>query len=248
MNQHETKPVIEDSVLQGIFGAVRSYQFGQSREPLAHIEWAVQKALPNPMKRKALAAQLIALLEGDSTSEAKDFACFQIALLDATEAVPVLTKLLECEERANLALHALESITDISAGKALRKALETTTGLVRVGVINALGRRRDSVAVSALETQLIDSDPRVSETAARALGMIRGKLAIWVLQNVLLDKIPAGIRQRVGDALLACAEDLVSQEKRQEAARIYTKLDSPSEPEPIRTAARIGLARSEKKG
>jgi hypothetical protein len=86
----------------------------------------------------------------------------------------------------------------------------------------------------------------VSEASARALGMIRGVSAYLVLSKALT-KVPPGTRQRIGDALLACAEDLVSQGKHREAAWIYDQLDSSSESEPVRKAAQIGLERIKEK-
>lgn len=247
MNQQEIQPNNKDSTLQGLFVAVRTYQFGQSREPLAHVEDAVRKSLPNLVERNALAAGLIALVDGESSSDAKDFACRQIAVLDAAEAVPSLAKLLGAEGYADVVLQALESITHISAGKALREALDTSTGLVRVGIINALGRRHDHTAVTALGALLLDSDPMVSEAAARALGMIRGTSAYMALSNAL-SKVPPGTRQRIGDALLACAEDLMAQVKYREAEWIYSQLVSPAESVQVRKAAQLGLERSKGKG
>ncbi len=242
MNQQQIKKTVEDSVLQGIFGAVRSYQFGHSREPLSRIEEAVQKALPNLEERKVLAARLIELLEGDSTDDAKKFACLQLAVLDATTAVPALSKLLGSERQADMAIHALESITDLSAGKTLRDALDTTEGLVRIGVINALGKRQDHPAVTALGALLLDNDAMTSEAAARALGMIRGTSAYMALTKAL-PKVSSGTRQRIGDALLACAEDLILQKKLHEAEWIYSQLHSDSESAPVRKAAQLGLER-----
>lgn len=242
MDQQETQPVIEDSFIQGEFIAARSYQFGQSRVPLARIEEAVLKSLPDLEARKRLAAWLITLLGDDSTADAKDFACRQIAVLDAAEAVPALTQLLDAESNAEMALLALESITHNSAAKALRGALDTTTGRVRVGAITALGRRHDHPAVPSLGALLLDSDPMVSEASARALGMIRGTSAYMALSKAL-PKIPAKTHQRIGDALLACAEDLVAQEKLREAAWIYTQLHTTAESGSVRKAAQLGLER-----
>lgn len=242
MTEQATQRVIKDSVLLGLFTTIRTYQFGQSRETLAHIEEAVWKSLPILEERKALAAEFIALLEGESSADAKEFACRQLAILDATEAVPSLASLLDSEGYADVVLQALESITHISAGKALREALDTTTGLVRVGVINALGRRKDHPSVTALGAMLLESDPLVSEAAARALGMIRGTSAYMALSKAH-DKVTPQTRRRIGDALLACAEDLMAQVKFREAEWIYRQLVSPAEAVAVRKAAQLGLER-----
>lgn len=234
--------MVEDSILQGAFISARTYQFGHSREPLSRIEEAVQRALPSLDARKKLASQLIGLLESPSTDDARKFACLQLGMLDAAEAVPVLTRLIDAKDLADMATHALESITHISAAKALRAALDTTKGIIRVGIINALGRRRDHAAVPALGALLLDSDSMTSEAAARALGMIRGTSAYMELIKAL-PKAPPGTRQRIGDALLACAEDLVAQEKLREAAWIYTQLHSTAESSPVQKAAQLGLKR-----
>ena len=246
MNQQETKPMIEDSILQGAFISVRTYQFGHSREPLSRIEEAVQKALPSLEARKRLASQLIGVLESHSTVDARKFACLQIGVLDAAEAVPVLTRLIDVKDLEEMATHALESITHISAAKALRTALDTTEGMTHVGIINALGRRCDHTAVPALGAFLLDSDSVTSEAAARALGMIRGTSAYMALIKAL-PKAPPGTRQRIGDALLACAEDLIFQKKLREAEWIYAQLDADNESVPVRKAAQVGLKRIQKK-
>ena len=90
-----------------------------------------------------LEARLIAILEGDATDLAKQYACRQLAMVGSDASVPVLAGLLPSPRLSHMARYALEAIPDPSVDDALREALDKVQGRQRLGVIGSLGARRD---------------------------------------------------------------------------------------------------------
>ncbi|MCY2993302.1 MAG: hypothetical protein NTY19_36300 [Planctomycetota bacterium] len=84
--------------------------------------------------------------------------------------VPALAPLLLREDLTMSARLALQAIPGPEAGEALRAAVEKTSGLIKVGIIDSLGVRREVAAVATLTQALSDADPLVVGAAGLALG------------------------------------------------------------------------------
>ena len=112
-------------------------------------------------------------------------------------------------------------------------------GLPLVGVIGSIGVRRDAKAVGPLVRFLEDPDAEVARAAARALGKIATPDAAKALSQTLA-KAPAKLRPVVADACLACAEALLAQDKRSEAAAMYQRVGKADLPKHFRVAAAHG--------
>ena len=69
--------------------------------------------------------------------------------------VPALAPLLLREDLTMSARLALQAIPGIEAGEALRAAVEKTSGLIKVGIIDSLGARREVAAVATLTQALL---------------------------------------------------------------------------------------------
>ena len=93
---------------------------------------------------------LIALLQSGATLQQKDAACARLKRIGTEQCIPALSALLADEQLSHSARYALESMPSPQAGAALVHALETTSGLTRVGIINSIAVRREAQAVAAL--------------------------------------------------------------------------------------------------
>lgn len=185
-------------------------------------------------------AELVAILKSDADPVHKAEACKQLRRVGTTESVPALAPLLLDQRLSHAARHALEAIPGLEAGAALRAAVPRTTGLIKAGVVDSLGWRRDAAAVPLLEPLLADPDATIASAAARALGRIGGKQAVTALTAAAPNVVPAAC-PAVAEALLQCAEQLLTEAKSSEAGKIYRALLKSSQPEHIRVAAHAGL-------
>ncbi len=154
--------------------------------------------------------------------------------------VPALAPLLLREDLTMSARLALQAIPGLEAGEALRAAVEKTSGLIKVGIIDSLGARREVAAVATLTQALSDADPLVVGAAGLALGKIGTPECAQALAAVA-DKIPAASRSTFCDGYLLCADRLAAAGKAAEAHAIYQRLAKPAEARAVRQAAFHGL-------
>ena len=166
------------------------------------------------------AGKLIALLRSDAPPQEKAITCKQLAIYGGEDAVPALAALLPDESLASWARIALEVIPGTAADEALREAMGKVKGRLLVGVINSIGFRRDAGAVDGLVRRLADPDSEVASAAAVALGRIGNAPAAKALEQSLA-KAPAAVRSAVAEGCILCAERLLSEGKRAEAAALY---------------------------
>ena len=181
-------------------------------------------------------SDLIAVIKSDAPLKEKMDACRQLARVGTKDAVPALAALLGDEELSHMARYALEPIDDPSVDEALREALGKLKGRPLVGVIGSLGVRRDAKAVEPLAKMLGHSDADAAATAARSLGKIATAEAADVLTASLPKAAPA-LRAAVADGCLGCAEAMLAQGKRTEAAAMYDLVGKADLPKHFRIAA-----------
>lgn len=225
--------------LDAALKAMPDYEFGQSRLCLTVISDAVRDSYGNAGARKDLTNELVAVLGADATFEAKQFACRQLSLIGAADIVPAVAALLGEEKTADMARYALERIPGAAADKALLDALGKASGMVKIGIINSLGVRRCTDAVSVLAPRAKDSDPAVAEAAIAALGKIGGPEATAALAGAK-GKVPADLHGAWADAYLVCADKALDSGDSAKAAKMYEELSVPSGPDRIRAAALKG--------
>ena len=157
--------------------AVLTYTFGESREPLSVVEDMVRNSYGNQEERLNLEKQFAAVLKMDDvTYEAKDFACRQLMLIGTDESIPAIATLLGDEKLSNMARYALEQNQSPEVDKVLVKALDSTSGLPLVGIINTLGNRGNAAPLAALEKLTMNSDVMVANAATAAVAKIRGTM------------------------------------------------------------------------
>ena len=184
----------------------------------------------------------LTVLTSDAPLKEKVDACRRLSRIATKDAVPVLAALLDDEKLSHMARYALEPIPDAAVDDALRDALAKLKGRLLVGVIGSIGVRRDGKAVQPLSKMLDDSGADVAQTTARTLGKIGTPDAAKVLQKALAE-VPAALRPAVADGCLSCAEALLTQGKRSEAAAIYESVGKADLPKHFRIAATYGAIR-----
>ncbi len=220
-----------------------TYEEGQSRAALVDLTTIVGQDSASPEKRKTMEASFIRFLGSNATRAGKDQVCRHLRLIGSTASVPVLTKLLGSAETADMARYALERIPGAVVDRALRSMLPKTTGKLKIGIVNTLGRRRDALAVPALKALVTGSDAGVAAAAAAALGNIAAPQAVKALAEVR-PKTSGAVRGEVNEAYLRSADAMVERGDRKGAYAIYKQLNAAGEPEMVRIGALRGLAMS----
>jgi len=234
---------VDEGALNKAFEVLKKYDWGDDRSQLEPIDKAVAAAHKDAALRKKLEQRLAAVLGSDAPYAAKDFACRKLSLIGTAEAVPALAKLLTHRRLSHMARYALERIPGPEAVKAMRDALPKTSGLVKVGIINSLGVRRDCDAVPALIALLDDDDENVAAAAAAALGRIGTEDAAKALR-AHLGKGPEKVQRAVADGALVAAERLLQEGKKLQAIALYKALAKGKMPRHIRVAATRGLLKA----
>lgn len=231
--------------LEQVLSQVATYDWGQSREPLTQWTALEQAAYKDPAALKALEKKLSAILKTKAPLAARQFVCQRLSIIGTAASVPVLADMLKDTQTADMARYALERIPGQEVDGALLKALSKSTGLVTVGVVNTLGQRGVVKAVPVLAKYLQSPDPVLAAAAAAALGKIGDPAALQALQTSL-----AGAKGEVLsvslDAVLKCADKMVSDGKSADAVAVYKKFQSAEYPEPVRAAALRGQMLADK--
>jgi len=189
---------------------------------------------------------LIAILKSDASVSAKCTACQQLRIYGSAKSIPVLAALLTEENLSHAARYALEGMPYPEAGKALRSALDRTTGLNKAGVIDSLGWRRDIATVPLIVPLLSDTNVTLAATTASALGKISSDDAVAALIAARDNSNPE-VQTAILDALLLCAEKYLSSGKKDEAVSLYRDLFQSKVPGSIRLAAWRGWMLSDSK-
>lgn len=193
-------------------------------------------------QRVQFAKALCAFLGTDAPAAVKGFVIEQLEIAGQGEAVPALAACLANEELADPACRTLMANRSAAATKALRDALPETQGLARVGVIEALGLRRDAGAVSLLTSEAASADAEVRGAAITALGNIGDTKA----EPVLWKALSAGSerdRRTAFIAYLQLAEQLTADRKAAAAAKVCARALQAAPTASLRCAALTAAGR-----
>lgn len=151
---------------------LKTYDWGGDRGALYELDELIKNAQADAKKLAEIERALLEALESGMKVAAVDYICRQLALMGTRRAVPALAKLLQDEDLFDRALYALNAIPEKAAGRALRKALSTAEGDLRVGIVNSLGERHDEKAIPALEALRDEPDATLSRAVEAALRKI----------------------------------------------------------------------------
>lgn len=231
------EPRVTPAALDQAFAALAKYDRGSGRETLKPIDDAVNASAGDAELRGDLERRLVAALRSPASVVAKEYACGKLALIGGAAAVAALAELLPHAELAHPATNALQQMTSAEAAAALRDNLPKLRGLPLVGVLVAVGARRDLAGVAKLTELLADPDPLVVSAAGAALGEIASAAAARGLIE-FLPKAPAALHLVLGDACLVCAERLKTAGDTATARAVIEALPATKVPEHIQAAAR----------
>jgi len=176
------------------------------------------------------------VLQSAAPAVRKADACLRLRSIGTAKSVPGLAALLPNEAISQAARNALEAMPCAEAGAALRNSVGQTRGLLKAGVAESLGWRRDAEAVPVLMPLLAESEPAAGSAAAIALGRIGGGPALEALLRARESSAPQ-VRPAVLEGLLLCAEGLAAGNNPERAAGIYRELAEARNPAPVRAAA-----------
>ena len=237
-------PVVADEAVDKAFDALKTYDWGADRNILKPIDDAIVKSHGDAAAQKALAKRLAAVLGTDAKQCGKDYCCRKLSLIGTADNVPAVAPLLTDEKLSHMARYVLERMSCPESAKAMQDALPKVKGLLKVGVINSLGVRRDAASTGALEKLLGDSDKQTAGAAAAALGSIGTPEAAKAL-GAFQGKAPKELKLVAADAYLACAEQLLADGKKADAKAIYMAL-SKSDIKQVKVAAMRGMLAASK--
>ncbi len=188
-----------------LLAELSDYEYGDVRIPLREAHLWVTNALNSEDDSAAVAAALATLLDGGATLDCKQFVCRELARIGSAAEVPKIAPLLGDANTADMARIALQAIPAPEAEAALIAALDTTSGIVRVGVINSLGERGAKDAVSPLRRLAKKGDAAETEAAVAALGKIDTRGAAQALRSAKRGASPE-LRESIKQALLLHAQ------------------------------------------
>ena len=230
----------DQAAVDKAFETLKTYDWGDDRGPIQALDEAVAASYADDAARKGLETRLVALLKTDAPTAAKDSVCRQLSMIGSADSAAALGDLLTDKDLSHMGRYALERMPCPEAVAVLRDAMAKTDGLLKVGVINSLGVRRDAESVSALTALVDDSNQDVAAAAVAALGAIGNTEAAKVLTGFQAGA-PEKLQLTAADACLACAEHLLADGKKIDAMKIYTMLKKADVPKHVQVAAARGL-------
>lgn len=224
-----------------VFQRIIPWKFGQNAADLDRVTAYIRDSYGKPAERKEIETLLLAALAApEAAFDSKQFVCRQLVNAGTAASVPALAKLLPDKEMSHMALYALARIQGDEASKALRDAMGTLQGLPLLGVINAVGYRRDAEATPALLKLMANAEADVAGAAVGALGKIGGEEAAKAVAEAR-GAATGRLRVALDNAVLQCADRFFAEGKKAEAQAIYEKLYAPEEKPHVRAAALRGL-------
>jgi len=207
----------ESASLDASFEALAAFDWGGDPKPLADIDAAVAAAPGDAPLLAELEKRFAAVLGSSASQAAKQYACRKLSLVGTAASVPALRGLLADKDESHIARVALERIAAPEATAALRMALESVAGDLKIGMLSSLAAKRDEASVPAIAA-LVTGDSALAAAAAEALGLLATPEAAAALAAAKANGVTA---ERVVDARLACAEALAKAGDKAAARAIY---------------------------
>jgi len=192
------------------------------------------------LARAADETTLIATVESPASAVERAEACRSLLDAGSARCIPALAAALDDEGVGHAALHTLERLPYPEALTALRQALTDLAGPFKAGVANALGWRKDPLAVPLLAPLLRDQDETLAAAAALALGRI-GDVAAGEALTTAMSEVPARVRPAVMEACLLCAEARLQAGGTPAAISLYQRILAADPPPAVEAAAKRGL-------
>ena len=230
-------PAVVDSLaIDRLIQAAARFESGQSLQPLRRLEQLSRDARTRPELRRRLELGLVRLLAPNSTVEAKQFACQQLAMIGTEDSLPALARLLVEPSLVVFACQALSTHPSSKASEVLRQALPSLDREARLQVMSTLGDRLDAESVPQLIALADQADREVASAAILALGKIGNEPARAAIAG-LRKQGNAALAKALIEASMTAAEKLTEAGEKVAASAIYQDLLEPSHPDNVRRGA-----------
>ena len=131
----------------------------------AQLDARISASATNATLRAAVEEELLGVLRRSTNGEARLFAAQRLAVVAGETSLAAWTNLTASAEEAHLACIALTGHPSPKAGEILRGALPGATGLGRLQIVNALGRRAEPESVPLLAPLASDPDAAPADAA-----------------------------------------------------------------------------------
>jgi len=238
---------LDKSAVDKSFEALKTFDWGSNYDDILAIDDALTATHGDAAARKDLENRLAAVLKTNSSRAAKDFACRMISQIGSADSVPALAGLLTEKDLSHMARYALERIGGPESLKAMRDALPKASSVIlKAGIIESLGARRDGASVDVLTALAGQTDKTLAFAAINALGKIGTPEAAKSLSDIV-KKTPDDLKPIAADACLVCAERLSAKGNKAQAMLLYKGLSGEDQPKYVRLAATRGLLAAAKK-
>jgi hypothetical protein len=222
------EPLSDGAALDKAIAALQKLDWGLSLAPIEAIDQAILASHGDPAVRRRLEDRLAACLKSTAPLAAKQYVCRRLGMIGTEASLPTLAPLLTNAELSHMARFALERIPGPAVDQALREALRSAAGRLKVGIIASLGKREDTAAVPQLVGRLDDGDTSVATAAAEALGKIATPEAAQSLQRFRSAATPS-LGAVATHAWIEAAERLTRKGHRAQAGEIFRQLLSEKE-------------------
>ncbi len=222
---------------ESMVAAVRSYSYGKSRKAIGAFEEKLKIAAPSLF---GIVEEKLASLLTDSgaTDAGKTVVCRILRRIGTGRSVAALGTLLADKKLSHTARSALQHNPSPKADAALKKALTSLQGELRIGVISSIGARGGCGAGEKLGELAASDDVPTAQAAVKALGRIGTKQAAELLEEA---DVPRLLKTDKANSLLKCADALRTKGSIAEAKKIYSALTGRLNPQMVRIAAHRGL-------
>ncbi|MGD0518388.1 MAG: HEAT repeat domain-containing protein [Thermoguttaceae bacterium] len=239
--------MFDKSAVDKSLEALKTFDWGSNYDDILAIDDALTATHGDAAARKDLENRLAAVLKTNSSRAAKDFACRMISQIGSADSVPALAGLLTEKDLSHMARYALERIGGPESLKAMRDALPKASSVIlKAGIIESLGARRDGASVDVLTALAGQTDKTLAFAAINDLGKIGTPEAAQSLSDIV-KKTPDDLKPIAADACLVCAERLSAKGNKAQAMLLYKGLSGEDQPKYVRLAATRGLLAAAKK-
>ena len=239
---------VETEKLVSSIDTLKSYKYGNTGGvDLRWVETQVGMASRDPSIRGQIEQKLIDTLSVATTNDAKQFFCRHLRTIGTAKAVPQLESMLTDPGLSHMARYALGRIDAPEAGKALYKALGSTSGKLKAGMINTLVMIDYKKAMPGIMNLVGDSDKDIAVSAIRAMGHFGDRYALRTLQ-IASASATKEVQVEINYAVLKCAEKFAANGDFREATKIYGDFYTGKYPVHLRIAGMRGLAATRGQG
>ena len=185
-------------------------------------------------------AKSIKTVQSDASLYDKAMACQELAKIATSKSVDALSSLLCDKSLKEYIRYGIAGVKDPKVDKALRMALSRCDDrMIKIGIINSIGVRRDTGASSQLANLALDPKSGVAPQALAALGNILDKTSIDTLLKSLKCKNDT-LRLAGGNAAINGAGRLFERKRAKDAVVLYEALAQADLPEYMHTMALFG--------